>query len=174
MITDDDGRDLSAGEVGTVWCTAPPFARFSYWRDDQKTAAAWREHPQHGPMFTVGDLGSLDGDGYLTLAGRSGDLVISGGVNVYPAEVERVLLAQPGVAEGVVFGAPDDRWGERVCAAVIAHPGARLDPDALRVALRAHLAGFQTPKEIVVVDDLPRTASGKVVRIGLAATLDVA
>jgi long-chain acyl-CoA synthetase len=83
-VLDDDGRALPPGEVGTVWCTAPPFARFSYWRDEEKTARAWREDPDLGPMFTVWDLGALDADGYLTLAGRRGDLVISGGVNVYP------------------------------------------------------------------------------------------
>jgi long-chain acyl-CoA synthetase len=173
-VLDDDGRTLPAGEVGTVWCTAPPFARFTYWRDAEKTAGAWREDPDLGPMFTVGDLGALDAEGYLTLAGRRGDLVISGGVNVYPAEVERAIAALDGVAEGVVFGVPDEEWGERVCAAVIAEPGAELDPDAIRTRLRERLAGHQTPKEVVVVDDLPRTATGKVVRTDLAARLGLA
>jgi long-chain acyl-CoA synthetase len=166
-VLDDDGRALAPGEVGTVWCTAPPFARFTYWRDEGKTARAWREDPDLGPMFTVGDLGALDAEGYLTLAGRRGDLVISGGVNVYPAEVERVLAEVPGVAEGVVFGVPDPQWGERVCAAVIAEPGTALDPDDVRRALRRRLAGHQTPKEVVLMDDLPRTATGKVVRSAL-------
>jgi long-chain acyl-CoA synthetase len=172
-VCDAERRPLPAGTVGTVWCSAPPFARFSYWRDDVKTAAAWRDDPEHGPMFTVGDLGSLDADGYLSLAGRSGDLVISGGVNVYPAEVERVLLSLPGVAEGIVFGAPHPDWGEQVCAAVVAAPGVTLDVEDLHAALRARLAGFQTPKRIVVVDDLPRTASGKVLRSGLPEILDL-
>jgi long-chain acyl-CoA synthetase len=167
-VCDAAQRSLPPGEVGTVWCSAPPFARFEYWRDAAKTRAAWRTDPEHGPMFTVGDLGALDEEGYLTLAGRSGDLIISGGVNVYPAEVERALLALPGVAEGIVFGAPHPEWGEQVCAAVVAAPGARPDPEELRAALRTRLAGFQTPKRIVVVDDLPRTASGKVLRTGLA------
>jgi long-chain acyl-CoA synthetase len=168
-ILDEEGAVRPPGDVGRVWCTAPPFARFSYWRDEAKTRAAWRDDEALGPMFTVGDLGSLDGDGYLTLAGRSGDLVISGGVNVYPAEVERVLLQLPGVAEGAVFGVPDAQWGERVCAVVVPEPGAALKPSALRTALRERLAGHQTPKQITVVDALPRTATGKVVRAGLPA-----
>jgi long-chain acyl-CoA synthetase len=171
VVRDAAQRPLPPGEVGTVWCSAPAFARFSYWRDEAKTAAAWHADPQHGPMFTVGDLGSIDEDGYLTLAGRSGDLIISGGVNVYPAEVERALLGLPGVAEGIVFGVPHPEWGEQVCAAVVAAPGTHLDPEELRTALRARLAGFQTPKRIVVVDDLPRTASGKVLRTGLDGML---
>jgi long-chain acyl-CoA synthetase len=158
-VTDGDRREVPAGTIGTVWVSAPPFARFTYWRDEEKTAAAWDDG-----YFTVGDLGSLDDDGYLTLAGRRGDLIVTGGVNVYPAEVERVLLSHPAVLDGVVYGRPDPDWGQAVTAAVVPRRGAGADSDEIRAFLRARLAGFQTPKSIVIVDDLPRTASGKVVR----------
>ena len=109
------GRVLSTDDDGTIWCAVPPFARFSYYGDPDKTAAAWRETPD-GPAFTVGDLGRLDDDGYLFLDGRREDLVISGGVNVYPLEVEQVLLEHPGVDDVAVYGVPDDAVGTaRVC-----------------------------------------------------------
>jgi acyl-CoA synthetase (AMP-forming)/AMP-acid ligase II len=103
------GRRLSTDPDGTVWCEVPDFARFTYWRDPDKTAAAWR-----GEAFTVGDLGRLDPDGYLWLEGRREDLLISGGVNIYPLEVERALAACPGVDEVAVFGVPDEPlWSAR-------------------------------------------------------------
>ncbi len=104
------GRSLSVDDDGTIWCRPPRFARFSYWRDPAKTEAAWRDG-----AFTVGDLGRLDGDGYLYIDGRRDDLIISGGVNVYPAEVEAALSGVEGVADVAVFGLPDERWGQRVC-----------------------------------------------------------
>jgi long-chain acyl-CoA synthetase len=159
----DDGTAATAGEVGTVWCHVPDHARFRYWRDPQRTAAAWDDD-----AFTVGDLGALDGSGRLRLAGRPGDLVISGGVNVYPAQIERHLLDEDGVAEAVVFGVPDEDWGERVVAAVVPWPGASLEPAALRSSLAARLRRAEVPKQIAVVDDLPRTSTGKIRRVGLA------
>jgi long-chain acyl-CoA synthetase len=165
-VTDGQGRPLPPGQVGTVWCTAPAHAAFTYWRDPTRTASAW-----DGDRFTVGDHGALDPEGFLWLSGRREDLVISGGVNVYPVEVEQVLLSHPDVAEGVVFGVPDPAWGERVCAAVVARGGAAIDPGELRDWLRRRLAGFQTPKQVLVLDDLPRTGSGKVVRTRLAEAL---
>ncbi len=160
-VRDDEGRQLPAGQVGTVWAHVPDHARFEYWRDPERTAQAW-----DGDAFTVGDLGSLDEAGRLTLAGRPGDLVITGGVNVYPAEVERRLLDAEGVAEAYVFGVPDDDWGERVEAAVVPWPGADLDPAGLRSEVAAQLARAKVPKRIHVVADLPRTATGKIRRDG--------
>jgi long-chain acyl-CoA synthetase len=158
------GRTLSVDDGGTVWCRPPDHARFSYWGDETKTAAAWR----HG-AFSVGDLGRLDGDGYLFLDGRRDDLIISGGVNVYPAEVEAVLGGVPGVGELAVFGQPDERWGQRVCVAVVPAVGpAPTDTSGLVEALRARasvrLAGYKRPKEYVVIVQLPHTATGKVQR----------
>ena len=158
------GRILSVDDDGTIWCRAPRFARFSYWRDEDKTAAAWRKG-----SFTVGDLGRIDADGYLFLDGRRDDLIISGGVNVYPAEVEGVLSEVPGVSELAVFGLPDDRWGQRVCAAVVptAPAGREMGPqliEAVRARAATGLAGYKRPKEYVVLGQLPRTATGKVQR----------
>lgn len=157
----DDGS--AGGLPGTIWCVAPEFARFSYFDDPGKTAAAWSASGA-GAAFTVGDLGRLDAEGYLYLHGRRTDLIVTGGVNVYPAEVEAVLRECPGVDDVAVFGQPDDRWGERVCAAIVgsATPG---DVDAF-----AHtaLAGYRRPKQYVGVPELPLTANGKVRRDGLA------
>lgn len=154
------GRRLSVadpgpGRVGMVYVEAPSFARWEYWRDEEKTAAAWRDG-----SFTVGDLGRLDDDGYLFLEGRHEDLIISGGVNVYPAEVERVLLEHPDVTEAAVFGVPDEEWGERVCAAITGNA----DPESVRALARDRLPGSHVPKQVVVVDLLPRTETGKVLR----------
>ncbi|MFP5308552.1 MAG: class I adenylate-forming enzyme family protein [Actinomycetes bacterium] len=165
-VRDAGGHELPAGAVGTVWVHAPAHARWSYWRDPARTARAW-----DGDAFTVGDLGSLDAAGRLTLAGRDGDLVISGGVNVYPAEVERVLLAQPGVAEAVVYGVPDPDWGEQVRAAVVPHVGAEPDPDRLRAACAAALRPAAVPRRVDVVTTLPRTPTGKVRRADLVTEL---
>jgi long-chain acyl-CoA synthetase len=168
-VRDEAGRPVPDGEVGTVWAAVPAHARFTYWGDPVRTARAW-----DGDAFTVGDLGHLDGAGRLFLDGRPGDLVISGGVNVYPAEVERALLEQPGVAEAVAFGVPDDDWGERLVAAVVPWPGADVDGDALRQALVHRVSRAKVPKTVLVVDELPRTPTGKVRRAGgaLAALLE--
>jgi len=154
-------RKLSVDE-GTIWCEVPRFARFEYWRDPEKTAQAWR-----GSAFTVGDLGRLDDDGFLFLDGRRDDLIISGGVNVYPFEVEAALATAAGIDEVVVFGVPDERWGQRVCAAVIGDAGVA----AVMSHARATLAAYKCPKDVYVVDDLPRTASGKVRRSAVAGHL---
>jgi long-chain acyl-CoA synthetase len=167
-VRGDDGTELPPGQVGTVWAHVPDHARFTYWRDPERTAAAW-----DGDSFTVGDLGRLDAAGRLTLEGRPGDLVISGGVNVYPAEVERALLGLDGVAEAVVFGVPDEEWGERLVAAVVPWPGHPLDGDALRTALRAEVSRAKVPRRVLVVEELPRTGTGKVLRVGLEAALGV-
>jgi acyl-CoA synthetase (AMP-forming)/AMP-acid ligase II len=158
------GRRLDVDGEGRIWCTVPEFARFSYWRDPERTARAWRETPA-GPAFTVGDAGTLDADGYLYLLGRREDLVISGGVNVYPAEVERVLGELAGVSEVAVFGVTDDEWGQRVEVAVIGDVAAA---DVLDHA-RRHLPAARRPKRVHVVRDLPRTSTGKILRRELPA-----
>lgn len=165
---DGPGQPLPLGDVGTVWVHAPEHATWRYWRDPERTAEAW-----HGASFTVGDLGRLDEGGRLTLVGRPGELVISGGVNVYPAEVERRLLEHPAVAEAAAFGVPDEEWGQHLVAAVILRSGCRLTPDELRVHCRAGLQRAKVPRQVLVVTELPRTASGKVARAGLAQALGV-
>jgi long-chain acyl-CoA synthetase len=156
------GRRLEVDAEGTVWCHAPSFARFSYWRDPAATARAWRRG-----AFTVGDLGRLDDEGFLYLDGRREDLVISGGVNIYPAEVEAVLAGAPGVAEVAVFGVDDEDWGQRLCAAVVGEA----DEQALRRHAASHLAPYKRPKTYVAVAELPRSSTGKLLRRALAERL---
>jgi acyl-CoA synthetase (AMP-forming)/AMP-acid ligase II len=164
------GRTLSVDPDGTVWCEVPSWGRFEYWRSPEHTASAWRPatvDPDCWGAFTVGDLGRLDDDGYLYLDGRRDDLVITGGVNVYPAEVERVLASAPGVDAIAVFGVDDERWGQRVCAAVVGD----VDLAALDAHARQHLAGHKRPKEYRIVEQLPHTATGKLRRSVLADLL---
>ena len=157
------GRSLLLDDDGTIWCTVPEHARFSYYGDPAKTAAAWRTVDGR-PAFTVGDLGRLDDDGYLYLDGRREDLIISGGVNVYPLEVENALRELDGVVDVAVFGRPDEEWGQRVCAAVVGKVG----EDALMAHARERLSPPKRPKTWLLVDELPRTATGKVRRDRLA------
>jgi acyl-CoA synthetase (AMP-forming)/AMP-acid ligase II len=163
------GRSLSTDDDGTVWCEVPHWARFEYWRDPERTAEAWRPstNPDAHGEFTVRDLGRLDDDGYLYLDGRRDDLIITGGVNVYPAEVERVLADIPGLAEIAVFGVDDERWGQRVCAAVVGN----VDAAAVHEFARDHLAPHKRPKDVRIVDQLPVTATGKLRRNVLADQL---
>jgi long-chain acyl-CoA synthetase len=149
-------------DEGELWCAVPPWGRFSYWNDEERTAAAWRDTAD-GPAFTVGDLGRVDEDGFVYLDSRRTDLIISGGVNVYPAEVEAALVEVPGVVEIAVFGRPDERWGQRVVAALVGDAS----EDALREAARERLAPPKRPKEYERVEALPRTATGKVRRTEL-------
>ena len=158
------GRTLAVDPDGTIWCRVPQHARFSYFEDPQKTAEAWRS-TEHGPAFTVGDHGRLDEEGYLYLDGRREDLIVTGGVNVYPAEVEGVLATHPGVREVAVFGVPDDEWGARVCAAVVGDA----TESALRALARDSLAAAKRPKEYHFLAALPHTATGKVRRRDLAS-----
>jgi malonyl-CoA/methylmalonyl-CoA synthetase len=122
-------------------------------------------------FFRTGDLGTFDDDGYLRIVGRTRDLVISGGLNVYPAEVEEAIDAVPGVLESAVVGVPDADLGEAVVAVVVARPGARVEPEGIRTALRAGLAGFKIPKRVVLVETLPRNAMGKVQKAVIRASL---
>jgi long-chain acyl-CoA synthetase len=156
------GRTMTVDDQGHLWCVVPAHARFSYLGDPEKTSAAWRE-TDAGWAFTVGDLGRIDEDGYVFLDGRREDLVISGGVNVYPAEVERVLAEVAGVDDIAVFGIEDEQWGQRVCAAVV---GA-VEEQALRHHAREHLAPAKRPKEYHRLASLPRTPTGKVRRLEL-------
>ncbi|HET6153245.1 MAG TPA: AMP-binding protein [Marmoricola sp.] len=152
------GRILSIDDDGLIWCTVPEHARFSYFNAPEKTAAAWRDD-----AFTVGDLGRLDDDGYLYLDGRREDLVITGGVNVYPAEVENALAEHPGVSDIAVYGVPDERWGQRVCAAYVG----TATPTDLDAWARERLSPPKRPKEYAALDAIPRTLTGKILRRSL-------
>ncbi len=154
------GRTLTLDDDGTLWCQVPEHARFSYYGDPDKTADAWRVASNGHSEFTVGDLGRLDDDGYLYLDGRRTDLIITGGVNVYPLEVEQSLGEHPDVDDVAVYGEPDDTWGTRVCAAVV---GSATETD-LAAWARERLAPPKRPKTWRFVDELPRTLTGKVRR----------
>ncbi len=156
-IADPAGGPVAAGEVGGIEVRGPNvFA--GYWRRPELSAT---EFTADG-WFRTGDLGTFDADGYLTIVGRSKDLIITGGLNVYPSEVEAVLDSLPGVAESAVIGVPDDDFGERVVAVVVASIGEAVNDAEVREAARVRLAGFQVPKQVVVVTELPRNALGKV------------
>lgn len=161
IVTDpeDRGPVLGRGEVGQIWLRDPAAERFEYWGAPAKTAGAWR-----GDAYSVGDLGSVDAGNYLWLAGRKHDVIISGGVNVYPQEVEHALLEHPDVAEAVVFGADHDEWGQQVRALIVPAPGKRPEPDVVREWARERLAGYKCPRSIELVESLPRTTTGKLRR----------
>jgi long-chain acyl-CoA synthetase len=159
LITDEQGAGLTPDEVGEVWVSDPSVQHFEYWGDPQKTAAAWREG-----AFTVGDLGFLDEDGYLFLTGRKHDTIITGGINVYPQEVEAILESHPAVLEAMVYPYPHPEWGQEVVAMIVGAPQQPLDPVLLRKWARERLAGFKCPRRIEIVDSLPRTATGKLQR----------
>jgi long-chain acyl-CoA synthetase len=159
VIADNAGNPLPPGEIGWVWVRDPSNEKWSYWGDDGKTRSAWSED-----AFCVGDLGSLDEDGYLYLAGRGDDTIITGGVNVYPLEVESVLVTHPSVTEALVYGVASEEWGQEVRALVVPAPNQPLDGELLRAWARERLAGFKCPRLIEIVDDLPRTPTGKVQR----------
>jgi malonyl-CoA/methylmalonyl-CoA synthetase len=156
-IVGDGAAPLPAGTVGAIEVRGPNvFA--GYWRLPEKTRA---EFSADG-WFRTGDVGMVDERGYVTIVGRSKDLIISGGYNVYPAEIESVCNEMPGVAETAVVGVPHGDFGEAVIAVVVPRAGASLDPDALTRALKAKIANFKVPKAVFVVPELPRNAMGKV------------
>jgi len=156
-IVGGDGAPLPTGSVGAIEVKGPNvFA--GYWRMPEKT----REEFSADGWFRTGDVGMVDDLGYVTIVGRSKDLIISGGYNVYPAEVEAALNELPGVAESAVIGVPHSDLGEGVVAVVVPRPGVALDPAALQSMLKARMAGFKVPKALFIADELPRNAMGKV------------
>ena len=155
-VAGPDGTPLPAGEAGAIEVRGPNVFP-GYWRLPEQTARDFRDG-----WFITGDLGAFDAEGYLSILGRSKDLVITGGLNVYPAEVEAALDALPGVATSAVIGLPHPDFGEAVVACVIATPGAMLDEAAIRAALRDRLAAFKIPKAVLILPDFPRNAMGKV------------
>ncbi len=157
-ILDDDGNDLPAGEIGTVYLKAPP-GRFEYYKDPEKTASSYRD-----THFTLGDVGYLDEDGYLFLTDRSANLIISGGVNVYPAEVEAEMIAHPAVGDVAVIGVPDDEWGEVVVAVVEPQPDVEPSEELaaeLIAFARDRLAHYKCPRRVDFRAELPRHDNGK-------------
>ena len=158
-ILDDNGEPLAPGVAGTIYIRAPEEGRFVYHGDIEKTSKAYR-----GDHYTLGDVGFLDEDGWLFLTDRSADLIICGGVNVYPAEVEAALLGHPAVADIAVIGVPNEEWGEEVKAIVEVHNGYVAGDDladALLRFAREHLASYKCPRSVDFVERLPRADNGK-------------
>ena len=156
-IVDDAGQPVPMGEIGGIQVRGPNVFK-GYWRMPEKTA---EEFTADG-FFKTGDVGRQDADGYVTIVGRSKDLIISGGYNVYPAEIEGAINEMPGVAESAVVGVPHPDFGEVGVAVVIAKAGATVDPERVIAELKAKLANFKIPKRCVLVAELPRNTMGKV------------
>ena len=160
-VMDDNGAPCPAGDIGHIQVRGPNvFA--GYWRMPEKTAEEFTTDAAGQKWFKTGDVGKAEADGYVTIVGRSKDLIISGGYNIYPAEIEGFINDMPGVAESAVIGVPHPDFGEGVVAVVVAQPGATLDGAAMIARLKASIANFKVPKHLFVVPDLPRNAMGKV------------
>jgi O-succinylbenzoate-CoA ligase len=157
-IVDDDDRPVSAGTLGEIVLRGPKVFK-GYWKDPEATATAFR-----GGWFHTGDIGYLDTEGFLYIADRKKDLIISGGENIASPEVERVLYEHPAVLEASVIGRPDARWGEVPVAFVVLRDGAKASAEELQEFCRARLARFKTPRAVEFVDALPRNPSGKVLK----------
>jgi long-chain acyl-CoA synthetase len=160
-IVDEEERELPPGEVGEICCRSP-FLMQGYWRAPELTAAALR-----GGWFHTGDLGYVDEDGYLYVVDRKKDLIIRGGFNVFPRDVEDALLEHPAVALAAVVGRPDERYGEEVVAFVSVRNGSDVTPDDLVAYAKERIGGYKYPREVRIVPDVPLTPVGKVDRKAL-------
>jgi fatty-acyl-CoA synthase len=156
-LVDPEGRDVAPGEVGELLLRGPHVCQ-GYWNDAEATAAAL----DAGGWFHTGDLARADQDGFFYIAGRRKDMFISGGVNVYPAEIEAELLQHPAIADAAVVGVPHETWGEIGVAFVVLRPGAPMAAAPFADFLQQRLARYKIPRDFVIVDALPRTAYGKV------------
>ena len=156
-VCDDQGRAVAQGDIGGIEVRGPNVFK-GYWNMPEKT----REEFSSDGFFKTGDVGRIDADGYVTIVGRSKDLIISGGYNVYPAEIESYVNDLPGVAESALVGIPHPDFGEVGVLVVIGRAGTQLDPQQIVAATKARLANFKVPKQCFVVDALPRNAMGKV------------
>jgi fatty-acyl-CoA synthase len=163
-VVDAHGDDVAPGETGEILCRSPACLVGYYGREDASADTL------AGGWLHTGDLARVDDEGYVTIAGRAKDMIISGGLNVYPAEVERTIAEHPAVAEAAVIGVPDKEWGEVGKAFVVLHPDAHLEEADLRAALKEQMAGFKVPKLYEIRHEpLPRTTSGKVQKFLLDA-----
>ena len=156
-VIDAEGVTLPPREIGEVVGRLRNAVEFTYHGDDRK-----RREAEKAGLIAPGDIGYFDEDGFLYLCDRAKDMIISGGVNIYPAEIEAELMKMPGVADCGLFGIPDDEYGEAVCAAVQPQPGASLDAAEVRAFLRQHMAGYKVPKTVEFHAELPREDSGKI------------
>ncbi|HEY1926325.1 MAG TPA: AMP-binding protein [Caulobacteraceae bacterium] len=159
----EDGEEITErNRSGTIYFKVSPVAPFEYFKDPKKTASAHR-----GGYFTLGDVGYLDDDDYLFLTGRTAECIISGGVNIYPQEIDNEVIKHPAVEDSCAIGVPNEEWGEEVKVVVTLHPGHQPSQDLGKEILafaRERLAGFKTPRTIEFVDELPRSPAGKIQR----------
>ena len=158
-VLDDDGAEQPAGETGVLWVRTAT-SSFEYHNDPEKTARTYRDDG----WFSVGDMGYIDADGYIYITDRKSDMVISGGVNIYPREVENALYESPDVVDCAVFGIADEQWGESLVAVVQRRAGSDLDADGVVQWVRDRLADYKKPRFVEFVDELPRDPNGKVVK----------
>ena len=167
-LLDDDGNEVPDGEPGELY-SCSPYQFDGYWNLPDKTAEAFR-----GDYLSVGDVAMRDPDGFIRLIDRKKNLIVSGGENIYPAEVEQVLMTHPAIREVAVIGRRDEKWSERVVACIVPAPGETLERDALMAWSRDRLAGFKRPREIVLLkpDQMPRNATGKILHRRLRDMLD--
>ncbi|MEI7870483.1 MAG: acyl-CoA synthetase [Alphaproteobacteria bacterium] len=163
-IVDAEGHDVAQGEVGEIYLRGPNLSDFTYNNDDAK-----RREVALGDLVTVGDIGYLDADGFIFLCDRKRDMIISGGVNIYPAEIESALIQMPGVRDCAVFGIPDEEFGEQICAYVEPVAAAALDAGEVRAYLAQHLARYKVPRVVEFSPALPREDSGKIFKRKLRA-----
>jgi fatty-acyl-CoA synthase len=166
-LADDEGREVPAGEVGELWLRGPHVSQ-GYWNAPEATAAVL----DAGGWFHTGDMARVDADGFCFICGRRKDMFISGGVNVYPAEVEAELLQHPAVADVAVVGVPDERWGEVGIAFVVPRHAAGASHESLTAFLQDRIARYKLPRGVVHLDALPRTAYGKVAKAELLRLFD--
>jgi long-chain acyl-CoA synthetase len=158
-ILDDAGQPVPAGQPGELYVKRHPGMFDEYWNKPEAT-----RHMRRGDWYSVGDVAYLDEEGFVYICDRKRDMIISGGVNIYPAEIEGVLHGHPKIQDVAVFGVPDDEWGERVHAAVQLRPGETLAADEIATFARAHLAGYKVPRQISFERDFPRDSAGKLVK----------
>ncbi|MCF8040150.1 MAG: AMP-binding protein [Desulfohalobiaceae bacterium] len=158
IVDPETGADLQTGQIGEIWLKGPSISP-GYWNKPSETAAAF-----HNGWFKTGDLGKKDGEGYYYLTDRLKHIIISGGENISPKEIENRLNQLESVFESAVFGLPDETLGERVAAAVVPHPGATIQTDELQAYCREHLHKWKCPKQFFIVDHLPRNTMGKVLK----------
>jgi long-chain acyl-CoA synthetase len=162
-VVDDAGNDLPTGEMGEIVIRGENVMK-GYWRKPEATEGAIR-----GGWFHTGDLAKVDEDGYFFILDRKKDMIIRGGYNVYPREIEEVLYEHPDVAEAAVVGVPDKEWGEEVGAAVALKPGAQIDPDGLREYVKERVAAYKYPRHVWLVPELPKGPTGKILKRAIEA-----
>ncbi|MCP4714192.1 MAG: long-chain fatty acid--CoA ligase, partial [Deltaproteobacteria bacterium] len=158
QVCDKQGNEAAAGEIGEIVCSGQNIMA-GYYKDPEATARVL----QDGRLST-GDMGRIDDEGYLYITGRKKEIIISGGINIFPGEIEEVLREHPQVHDTAVFGVPDRAWGEKVIAAVVLATPGSVSEQGLVTLCRSKLAGFKCPKEFIFLDALPRNAAQKVVR----------